>query len=284
MVDAGWGQLFVAALGGGSTVKILDIAYQEWRKRKDKLDTAEQFVDRHLDPLLKAADELVGKLRSLAEDDFKAIHGVIPDDRCLENHDLASLLYLFGCFWAQVEVIRQEGMSVAMAKDERGLRLQNFFDCLEGRRVRIVARVFQRAVGETFRTETGMKTFVAFVAAFEANEHIKRWIMPLATFLSRTEHTTERQQLLQYGVVVHAMIDLLDPKHSITRKRPSMPNKLTTKSWTALNYRVFGVYLKFVKDRQKYIGPPKKAPEKRRVRRPEETLEPEGSERLLGRL
>jgi hypothetical protein len=85
--------------------------------------------------------------------------------------------------------------------------------------------------------------------------------MPLATFLSRTEHTTERQRLLQYGIVVHAMIDLLDPTHSITRARPSMPNKLTTKSWRALNYRVFGVYLTFVKDRQKYIGPPRRRPE-----------------------
>ncbi|MCT9000711.1 hypothetical protein [Chelativorans intermedius] len=263
MVDAGWGQLFVAALGGGSTVKILDIAYQEWRKRREKSDSAEQFVDRHLDPLLKAADELVGKLRSLAEDDFKAIHSVTPDDSRLENHDFASLLYLFGCFWAQVEVIRQEGMSVAMAKDERGLRLQKFFDCLEGRRVRILPRVLQRAVGETFRTEKGAKTFVEFVAAFEETEGFRRWIMPLATFLSRTEHTTERQQLLQYGVVVHAMIDLLDPTHSITRERPSMPNKLTTKSWRALNYRVFGVYLTFVKDRQKYIGPPRRRPERK---------------------
>jgi hypothetical protein len=129
MADAGLGQLFVAALGGGFTVKLLDIAYQEYRRRKAQSQTAEQFVDQHLDPLLKAADELVGKLRALAEGDFKSIHRITPDEKCLSNHDFGSLIFLFSRFWAQVEIIRQEGMSVAMAKDGRGLQLQSFFDC-----------------------------------------------------------------------------------------------------------------------------------------------------------
>jgi hypothetical protein len=61
--------------------------------------------------------------------------------------------------------------------------------------------------------------------------------------------------MLQYFVVLHALIDTLDPQHSITRDRPGTPNKLNKTSKKALNYRVFGVYLKFVTDRAKYIGP-----------------------------
>jgi len=110
------------------------------------------------------------------------------------------------------------------------------------------------------------KTFIEFVDAFEIDAATRRWIMPIALFLSRTEHTTERQQLLQYGVVVHALIDTLDPDHLVTRERPSMPNKLSKRSWTGLNYRVFGVYLKFVKNRQKYLGPPKRATRTKKVR------------------
>jgi hypothetical protein len=71
--DFSWLQVFGAALGGGLTVKLIDIVYQEIRRREDKTQTAAKFVDAHLDPLLKAADELVGKLHSLATSDFKAL-------------------------------------------------------------------------------------------------------------------------------------------------------------------------------------------------------------------
>jgi hypothetical protein len=263
MAQTDWGQLFVAALGGGFTVKLLDIAYQEFRQWKSQSKSAEQFVDQHLDPLLKSADELVGKLRSLAESDFKPIHRVTPDDKCLSNADFGSLVFLFGRFWAQVEIIRHEGMSVAMAKDKRGSQLQSFFDCLESRRVRIIDRILQRAAGEAFLKGKETKTYAEFVGSFETDTATRRWILPLAQFLARTEHTTERQRLLQYAAVVHALIDTLDPRHLVTRERPSMPNKLTKRSRNDLRYRVFGVYLKVVGNRQKYLGPPKSAAPKK---------------------
>ncbi|HEX7072470.1 MAG TPA: hypothetical protein VF226_00360 [Hyphomicrobiaceae bacterium] len=61
-----WLKLLGAAVGGGVTVKVLDILYQEFRRRSDSSASAKRFVDQHLDPLLKAADEVAGKLRSLA--------------------------------------------------------------------------------------------------------------------------------------------------------------------------------------------------------------------------
>src|SRR5687767_11822702 len=99
MAEPGWGSLFVAALGGGFTVKLLDIAYQEFRLRHSRSQDARQFVDEHLTPLLKAADELVGKLRSLSETDFKPIHQVAPDAGCMANHEFASLVFLFSRLW-----------------------------------------------------------------------------------------------------------------------------------------------------------------------------------------
>ena len=61
--------------------------------------------------------------------------------------------------------------------------------------------------------------------------------------------------MLQYAVVIHALIDTLDKDHVVTDDRPATPNKLGSKSWKDLNYRVFEVYLKFVADQDKYIGP-----------------------------
>lgn len=111
--DNGWLQLFTAALGGGLTVKAVDIIYQEVRRRLDKTQTVTKFLDDHLDPLLKAADEVVGKLHSLATEDFKTLAGRQISLNPITDNDFGSLLYLFSHFWARIEIIRQEGLSIA---------------------------------------------------------------------------------------------------------------------------------------------------------------------------
>jgi hypothetical protein len=137
MADVGWLGLFTAALGGGLTVKALDIIYQEIRRRQEKAQSATKFVDEHLDPLLKAADEVVGKVHSLATEDFKTLAGRKLSLNPMTHSDFFSLLYLLSRFWARIEIIRREGLSVAIVKDKRGEMLQSFVTCLESRRVRI---------------------------------------------------------------------------------------------------------------------------------------------------
>lgn len=70
MADQSWLSLFGAAFGGGFTVKLLDIGYQEYRTWKTRHTEDTKTIDERLEPLLRAADELVGKLRSLTEQDF----------------------------------------------------------------------------------------------------------------------------------------------------------------------------------------------------------------------
>jgi hypothetical protein len=257
---ANWLDLFGAALGGGLTVKVLDIVYQEIRHRSDRKREATQFVDKHLDPLLKTTDELVGKLRSLAEKNFSEVQKIGADGKLSESSHFASLIYLFGCFWAQVELLRREGLSVELGRDKRGKRLQDFLDCLTSRRVRIIDRTAQRAVGELMLIDGHLISFVQFVKAYDDDETFRRWLNPLATVLERLHEREERQRLLQYWVVLHALIDTLDRNHIVTRRRPSLPRALTHDSWVDLKYRVFSNYLPFVKDPQKYLGPPKRRP------------------------
>jgi hypothetical protein len=266
-VDADWFKLLTAALGGGFVVKLLDIMYQEVRRRSDRAQSGKRFVDEHLDPLLKTADEMVGKLRSLADEDFKSIHDVNPANPHVEgiaNLDFGSLLFLLVRLWANIEIIRQEGLAVSIVKDVRGQRLQSFMDCIESRRVRIVDRISQRATAELMLTRRDRKLetigFIEFIKLIETDTEAQRWIAPVIHSLSRTRHTAERQRILQYGAVIHAMIDTLDPDHHASRNRPSYPNKLSKKSRRDLKYRVFGQYLKFVPNTQKYLGPPKRRP------------------------
>ena len=65
-MTSSWLDLLAAAVSGGGVVKILDYLHTELLRRRDRTEHARELVDKHLDPILKAADELVGKARSLA--------------------------------------------------------------------------------------------------------------------------------------------------------------------------------------------------------------------------
>ena len=255
-------QLLLAALGGGVVVKLLDIGYQELLRRRDKRGSSRKFLDENLDPVLKAADELFGKLRSLAAEDFKVLRRARAHDA--SSMDIIGLLYLLSKFWASIESFRHKGLTVSVTLDDRGRKLSHFLDALESRKIRIVDRLSQRAIAEivlmTKSSYEDMDSFTEFAHSVESNEIAQRWTRPTIEFLMRMEHTVERQRLLTYSVIVHAMIDTLDPSHQVCRERSSLPAKLTKKSWRDLKYRVFGQYLAFVGNPEKYLGPPKRRP------------------------
>lgn len=258
MAEQGWASLFTAALGGGFTVKALEIAYQEYKNRKERRTVDTTAVDVSLEPLLRAADELVGKLRSLAEQDFIPIRDA--DGETLDDPGFASVVYLFVQFWSEVEILRFRGLSSAVARTPRGKHAQAFLTCLESRRVRLIDRISQRALGEAALVGERTVNFVEFIKAYDTDAYMKRWLAPLLDVLTGLRQVERRQKVLQYAIVIHALIDTLDKDHLVTSDRPATPNKLNARSWKDLNYRVFGVYLTFVGDRDKYIGPPKRRP------------------------
>lgn len=264
MSDFPWPTLLVAAIGGtvaGLLVKTIDIAYQEYRRRRDSERDTRTFMNEHLDPLLKAADELFGKLRSLANEDFKTLERLDEKEPGFEEPDLVSLVFTFARFWGRLEQIRIDGLTISLADDKRGRQLQMFIDCLESRRVRLVDRITQRAIGETMLVRENGRLreigFLEFYAKVRNDRDLDRWFKPLVGVLVRSRYTSERQMLLQYGIVVHAMVDMLDPEHHVSKDRPGYPHKLTKKTWRDLKFRVFGEYLKSVEKVDAYIGPPK---------------------------
>ncbi len=246
-------ELISAALGGGFVVKFLEVFYQDIKEWRTGRSDHSRNVDRNLEPLLRAADELVGKLRSLAERDFLPIRG--RAEYSLADTDIASVIYLFVQFWAEVEIVRFRGLSAEIAKSERGKQTQAFLICLQSRRLRLIDRISQRALGEAALIDGRTMNFVEFIRASAADSLSERWLRPLVNVLGNLDKSDKRQAMLQYFVVLHALTDTLDFKHVITRDRPGAPNKLNKESRAALHYRVFGVYLKFVKNRAKYIGP-----------------------------
>jgi hypothetical protein len=249
-----------AGFSGGAIVKLLDYGYQEYRRRSEASKTAKNITDKHMDPILKSADELVGKIRSLAQADFQELirapmPGNAEGQSCWSPY--LSLVYLFAQFWCRVQILRIESLFVNLAADARGKRLLAFFDALEATKNRLTERAWERGMGEVIMEQTSsgerVLTFAEFVDRFLSAEEFRRWFQPLMAVLSRLRHTRERQRLLAYGVILHALIDTLDSEHAVTRNRDGWSNKLTDRTTRDLRYRVFRTYLPFVEESNRYL-------------------------------
>lgn len=254
-----WIELASAAFGGGIVAKALDHLINEYRDRRKRKQGAREIVDKHLDPVLKAGDELVGKLRSLAQNDFKDLIGVsTAADQSLDDlMELGASCYLFSQLWARIQVLRMESLYVNLAATDSGKHLQKFVFMLESTGVRLIERARQRGIGEAIidpSKPSRVLMFKEFLSVFRSDGELREWIAPLASQLSKTNHKSIRQRLLVYGAVVHAMIDCLDSEHLIVHDRPGWPNKLSRRSRRDLRFRIFGEYLPFVKNKAKYCG------------------------------
>jgi hypothetical protein len=256
-------QLIATYLSGILTVPLVQrlpgSLIAEARRRWEAKTAARRIIAMQLDPLLKAADELQGKIRSLAEEDFREFRTIppgVPQRSNLVN--LCSTLYLFAQFWARLEILRKESFHADLNRNNQGKVLMRFLRCLESRRVRLVDRAWQRAIGESVMEEgealLHIRTFKAFVEEYERTPRLQEWIQPLEDVLRQTRLPRTRQRVLQYGVIVQALIDTLDPKHHTTRERPAYPNKLSRRAKREIIGRVFGTYLPDVRQPEKYTG------------------------------
>jgi hypothetical protein len=255
-MDVKW---FVAAISGGIVVKILDYIVFEIRRNRESRETSKQLINRHLDPILKSADELVGKIRSLAQTDFVEFKKYQNrHTNCIDNMEITSFCYLFAQFWARVQILRIEGVYVNISSNDEGQKLKSFLDTLESKLVQIVDRANQRAIGESLinRNENGLSslTYYEFLEIYKTDIHMQGIYKPLNNKIKQTHHTKNRQQLLIYGAVLHSLIDTLDPKNQVTKNRKGWPNKLSKKSQSILGYTIFNVYLPFISNSDKYIS------------------------------
>ena len=216
-------------------------------------------VEDQLDPLLKAAGSLGGKLRSLAVEDFVELakfHQPAVAKVGNDAADFVNLLYLFGRFWAQIEILEIQSRYVRLSKNATGSSLLKFLNCLEARSVRLVERGWQRAFGGILLERRGEQVdcmgFADFLRRYRTEPSWREWFEPLTQVLRRGRERSTRQKLLLYGVVLHSLVDELDPRHEIVHDRPPYPNKLSKRVRRDLRYKVFSVYLPFVTNHRKY--------------------------------
>jgi hypothetical protein len=255
---ANWLDLLGAAFGGGLGVKLLDYLHDEFRRRRDATRNAKQVLDTNLDPILKAADEAVGKLFSLAGSDFKELVSKRGRSETGQGSMLA-VLFLVAQFWARIQILREQSVYVNLARMESGKWLLEFLKTLEAHKTRLVERASQRAMGEALivREHDNLRccTYFEFGEKYLSSETYRAWFAPLVVTLERLQHTRERQRLLVYGTVLHAFVDTLDTARAVTRGRPTWANKLSVRSRRDLQFRVFPLYLPFVKSARRFYRP-----------------------------
>jgi len=177
----------VALATGGGLLKLAQWIWPElkswWSGRKSALG----LLDQRLDPLLKAAEELVGKLRHLAVSDFKEVIGL--DNSVVAEQDHLVLItynsYLFAQFWAQMQILRVEGAYGKLARTKKGKRLIQFIRSLEARRIRQIDRARQRGIGESIIDETGGRpiSYYRFYESYCRDPRIRAWFHPLVEAL-----------------------------------------------------------------------------------------------------
>ena len=244
-----WPALLLALLSGGFMAKLVEYVIMWAKASRGEKKSAKALVDAHLDPLLKAADAIVGKTTSLAERDFLLLtspRGATSADAL--NSDLIGLAYLYARFWGRIEILAEESLGMSLTSDKRGAKLQQFIACLGSQRVRLVNRTHQNAIGEITTEPSpagGRRTIgvVEFGRKISEDASASAWCDPLFQLLVNAHVKAVRQRLLVYGVVMHALVDTLDPHHQSTHPRSSYPNKLSKDSKREIEHLAFGEYL-----------------------------------------
>lgn len=264
-MSVSWFELVSAAFAGGIVVKLLDIVYSEYIRSSSRSRAAKDLLDRHLDPILKSADELLGKLVSLAKEDFKPLYENNGSEVKIRSQQVkvGYVLYLFTHFWSRLAILRKESIHENLVSQKKGKTLLKFIATLEAKKSRIVDRALQRGIGDSIvENQEGVlqsKTFYRFFEEYSKEESsIREWIEPLREILINTSQKKIRQRVLFYGIILHALIDTFDLEHKYLRDRPAYPNKLTESRRRDLRYRIFREYLPMVKNDQKYWHVPKK--------------------------
>ena len=89
----------VSFISGAALLELLRLFYPDIKKVFNNKIEAKNIFNKHSDLILKAADELFGKMYSLAEEDFVSLAKHDPEQ---DEMNKIYIIYLFASFWASL--------------------------------------------------------------------------------------------------------------------------------------------------------------------------------------
>lgn len=225
--------------------------YPEISKQVKSRREARKIIDENIDPLLKAADELMSKIYSLSKSDFKDLENLYKQRGNAAESEILYTIYLFGAFFGRLSILRNKSSFINLSSFTKGKKLLKFIYAFESRKNIIVPKNVQRTIGDCFLQKSGSEYEVISIFEFiqkitEGNNILINAIKPLEDALILTKEKVFRQRIYLFGILLQAFIDYFDNKHLIVRKRKIYVTKLSVKTKRDLRFRVFDEYLPFI--------------------------------------
>lgn len=239
--------------------KVFEYAWPVIKEYLDRRREAHSFVSQSIDPILKAADELYGKLVSLSQEDFATFINPANSTSKDPDHSTKYVCYLFAQFWAQLEYIRIRSRYSSVTSVKKGEQLIRFIYTCETKKFRILDRSVQRIIGEAMIAGSNGEFKVMSLHDFmrkmkNEKSDFKKWISLLEDQLRSTNNKEIRQQILRYGIIAAALIEHFDPNHKIVLRRKIYTNKLNQSSRIFLKNELLGNHLPFVREPSKFFS------------------------------
>ncbi|MGV1012940.1 MAG: hypothetical protein ACOYBS_10870 [Flavobacterium sp.] len=247
----------IALVTGGALWEAFKFFYPDLIRPVTLRIAAKKTFYENLDPILKSASELYGKLESLAKEDFSTF--INPKNSNSQNpgHNSKYIFYLFAQFWAQLEYLRLESQYNSLSKINKGKQLLRFIETIESRKYRLLDRSIQRIIGECLISKDNQKfrvmTLKEFLEELDRPEtSLSKWIKELELNLLSVKDKEHRQLVLRFGVIIAMLIDHFDPNYNTVRRRDIYLNKLSVKSKKNIKNHLTYHYLSFLDRKDKY--------------------------------
>lgn len=241
----------LSLITGGALWELLKSVVPEFKDRFDRYLQARKELYSHIDPILKASDELYGKILSLSKEDFNTF--INPENSNSENvaQNKLYIYYLFAQFWAQLERFRIKNQYYSISRFKKGRQLLLFLETFESRSFRLLDRPVQRIIGELLiehsTTNFNVMSLSQFSNYLESSEsNIKLWISQLENKMMATSEKAERQRVLLYGTIMALLINHFDSKSKMIRKRKIYWNKLSINSKELMKNVLLKKYIHFI--------------------------------------
>ena len=251
--------LSIISLFSGAIIwESVKLFYPDIKQYFDKTKEAKKILYQNMDLAIKSADEVFGKLESLAREDFSTFINKSNSTSESPEHNQIYVCYLLAQFWAALENIRIQSSYTSIARLKKGKELIRFIETIESRKFRLLDRSKQRIIGEGMIINSGAKFQIMPLYLFfdKVNSDItfNSWIDELKTQFLSTKKTETRQKILIHGVITAMFLDHFDNDQNIARRRDIYLNKLRPESIKLIKNTLLKHYLPFVKNEKRYIG------------------------------
>jgi hypothetical protein len=244
-------------LTGGALWEGVKFIFPEIQRYLQGRREASDSLYKNIDPILKAASELYGKLESLAKEDFATFANPQNSNSIDPKHNRKYIYYLFAQFWGQLENLRLQSQYTRLSRLKKGKELLRFIETFESRKFRLLDRSIQRIIGECVIVSKNQKFSVLTLSEFIAEvenpaSQLSKWVTELETLFLTMNIKINRQKVLIHGVIVGGLISHFDPNSETVRRRDIYKNKLTVRSRKAIKLELLQHYLPFLKNKTAY--------------------------------